>query len=133
MAHVETAIPDSFAAKPRRPKRRLPRHAFDRRSRPGRRAKLLAQLYRERLKADAADPLLAIQIVKTANLVALSEDLTARAISGADIPADDIVRLNRLCDLNLRRLRLDRHDPRPRTESLDEYVARTYGSSESAT
>src|SRR5262245_59168997 len=121
MSDTVTAMQDNYPAKRRRSKRRLPRHAFDRRSRVGRRAKVLARLYRERLGPDASDPLLAIQIEKTASLVALSEIVTAKAIAGADIAADDVVRLNRLCDLNLRRLRLDRHVP-PRGQSLGDIL-----------
>ena len=135
MSQVATAIQGQYPATPQRRKRKhwnkLPRHGFDRRTRIGRRALTLAALYRERLGSDAADPLLANAIERAAHLVALCEDLTARSLRGQDIPPDDVVRLNRLCDLQLRRLKLDRHQP-PATESVADYLARTYGREDAA-
>jgi hypothetical protein len=122
MGHNSAAMQDTFPAKLRRPKRRLPRFQYDRRSRIGRRTKALARIYSEKLGPAASDPLMQAQIQRTASLVALSEQVTAKAIAGEDVPPDDIVRLNRLCDLNLRRLRLDRHDVKPRGQSLGDLL-----------
>jgi hypothetical protein len=105
----------------------------DHRTRVGRRVLALRRIFRQRLGSDVEDPVLASAVDRTAQLVALAESLSARSIRGEAIAADDVVRMHRLADLHLRRLKLDRHDVRTRTESVDEYVARTYGNGESAT
>ena len=124
MSQVAAHLQQGCPPKPRLRRRHSPKlpRVIDGRTRIGRRARALARLYRERLGRDADDLLLAMAIEKTARLVALAEDLTARALRGQDIPPDDIVRLNGLCDLQLRRLRLDRHQP-PATLTLAEYLS----------
>ena len=117
IAHVQEQYPET-AWRPKGHWRKLPR-AIDGRTRIGRRARALIRLYCTRLGSDADDPILANAIQRTAQLVALCEDLTARSLRGQDIPPDDIVRMNRLCDLQLRRLKLDRHAPQPATSLGD--------------
>jgi hypothetical protein len=101
------------------PKRsgKLPR-PVDHRTRVGRRVLELRRLYRQRLGPDADDPVLASAVDRAAQLVALAEDASAKAVRGQAVAADDVVRLHRLADLHLRRLKLDRHDVRPLGQSL---------------
>jgi hypothetical protein len=118
MGHVEAAIPGRSSAK----RSKLPRHAIDRRTRLGRRSKELVQLFRSRLGSDVvADAVLAAAVERAARLVCLAEDLSARALRG-EAPADDVVRVTRLADLHMRRLKLDRHVPRDATPSLEQYL-----------
>jgi hypothetical protein len=49
---------------------------------------------------------LAVAIGKAAELVALAEDMRARALRGVDVNADDLVRMQRLADASVRRLNL---------------------------
>jgi len=106
-------------------KRRRPRpgRPFDKRTRTGRRTAELAVHFRARLGvADAGDPLLLAQIEHAARLVALSEAASARALrADPDISLDDVVRLQRLADQSVRRLRLDRHKP-PSAPGLADYL-----------
>src|SRR4051812_21219537 len=88
-------------------KRRAPVR-FDARSFLGRRVKALATSFRERL-GDASDPLLLDAVERAAELQALAEDATARALRGDPAASlDDLVRLTRCADLAVRRLNLDR-------------------------
>jgi len=53
-------------------------------------------------------------------LTALAEDAAARATRGT-ATLDDVVRLTRLADISVRRLRLDRH--KTKQASLSDYLA----------
>ena len=79
----------------------------------GRRIKLLAAAFRERVGLDDADPdpVLLAAVEKAARLTALAEDAAARA-TRADPKSRStmLCRLTRLADLSVRRLRLDRHN-----------------------
>jgi hypothetical protein len=67
-------------------------------------------------------------IEKAARLAALSEDASAKALNADPrVDMDTLVRLNRLADLALRRLHLDRH--RAAQPSLSEYLGRNGNSS----
>jgi hypothetical protein len=66
----------------------------------------------------SSHPVLASAVDRAAQLVALAEDASAKAVRGQAVAADDVVRLHRLADLHLRRLKLDRHDVRPLGQSL---------------
>jgi hypothetical protein len=96
------------------PKRRNHRKAhkpFDRRFVLGKRVQLLAAIFAERLSLDTTDPdpVLAAAIEKAARLTALAEQASARALrADPAISLDDLVRLQRLADLAVRRLHLDR-------------------------
>ena len=81
MAHVDAATEPVRRRK--RPKK-LPRHAYDRRKRLGRRITALVELFRERLGPAevAADPVLAAQVERAARLTAIAEEVSARALRG---------------------------------------------------
>jgi hypothetical protein len=49
---------------------------------------------------------LTVAIGRAAELVALVEDMRARALRGINVNADDLVRMQRLADLSVRRLNL---------------------------
>src|SRR4051794_28293216 len=76
MTQVDSAV--SPVHRRKRPKK-LPAHAFDRRTRMGRRAVPLAATFGRRLGQDAADPILQVQIERAARLVAFSKQLSARS------------------------------------------------------
>ena len=91
----------------------------------GRRATKLASIYRERLglTADDADPVLLDAVERAARLTALAEDASARAVRGdPQITLDDVVRLQRVSDLAVRRLHLDKHR-KSETVGLSDYLA----------
>jgi transposase len=95
-------------AKSKRNKRRA-KVSIDMRFVIGRRIKELTAAFRERVGPDAdQDPVLLASVEKAARLTALAEDAAARATRGT-ATLDDVVRLTRLADISVRRLRLDRH------------------------
>jgi hypothetical protein len=101
--------------------KKLPAHAFDRRTRMGRRAVQLAATFNARLGEDAGDLVLQVQVERAAQLVAYSEVLSARALrADPAVCPDDVVRLTRLADISVRRLNLDRH--KRRLPRLPEYL-----------
>jgi hypothetical protein len=65
---------------------------------------------------------LAAAVMKAAELVALVEDMRARALRGAEINADDLVRMQRLADASVRRLALPNAARKP-APTLAEYLA----------
>jgi hypothetical protein len=91
----------------RRHKNYVPRRV-DNRFRSARRAKALRVHYTEVLAAAGRELSieLAAAVTKAAELVALVEDMRARALRGTEINADDLVRMQRLADLSVRRLAL---------------------------
>jgi hypothetical protein len=83
---------------------------FDGRFVLGRRVHKLAATFRQRLGIDEADPdpLLLSAIDRAAQLQALAEQAAAGALrADPKVGLDDLVRLQRLADLAVRRLRLD--------------------------
>jgi len=91
---------------------RRARKPFDGRYVIGKRVKQLTTVFRERLGADAHDPITDAAIRRCAETVALSEDLRARMLRGENISADDVLRASRTADLLTRRLHLERHKRR---------------------
>jgi hypothetical protein len=50
---------------------------------------------------------------KAAELISISEDMRAKMLRGVDVNADDLVRMQRLADLSVRRLALPTGSSRP--------------------
>ena len=117
------AVASQTPAPKRRRNHRKARKPFDGRYAIGRRIKQLAITFRERLSLDAnPDPLLLTAIERAAQLQALAEQAAARALRADPAVAyDDVVRLSRLADHAVRRLRLDRRDTKQ--PSLSDYLA----------
>jgi hypothetical protein len=61
---------------------------------------------------------LAVAIGRAAELVAVVEDMRARALRGVDVNADDLVRLQRLADLSVLRLNLPAAASKPALDPL---------------
>ena len=102
--------------------KKLPAHAFDRRTRTGRRAVQLAATFSQRLGDDAGDLVLQVQVERAAQLVAYSEVLSARALrADPAVNPDDVIRASRAADHAMRRLHLDRHVAQ-RPPTLAEYL-----------
>jgi hypothetical protein len=111
-AECSTVASQTPAPKKRRNHRRAHK-LYDRRFAVGRRIKELTLTFRERLGLDEADhdPLLLAAIERAAQLQALAEQAAARALrADPKVAYDDVVRLSRLADHALRRLRLDRRN-----------------------
>jgi hypothetical protein len=119
MTQVDAVV--SPTRRRKRPKK-LPAHAFDRRTRMGRRAVQLAATFSQRLGDDAGDLVLQVQVERAAQLVAYSEVLSARALrADPAVCPDDVIRASRAADHAMRRLRLDRNVAQ-RVQTLDEYL-----------
>jgi hypothetical protein len=116
---AESAAVTSIApAKPRPNKRRV-KVRIDKRYALGRRVKELEATFRARLGADALDPVTDTAIRRAAEMVALAEAASARALrADPRVSMDDVVRLQRAADLAVRRLHLDRHKSSPAGPSL---------------
>jgi hypothetical protein len=124
MTFVASEVQYNPARKKRPKQRRLSLSPFDKRTRAGRRAVELAKSFRERLNADPADKILAAAIEKAARLIALSEDASAKALNGDPrITLDDVVRLARLSDLAVKRLKLDERKQPAMSPLMAEIVA----------
>jgi hypothetical protein len=111
------------AARPTRNGKRAPK-PIDRRFVLGKRIAQLSAIFAERAGLDAndPDPVLSAAVEKAARLTGLAEDAAARAArNDPRITLDDLVRLQRLADLCVRRLRLDRQSSS--APSLTSYLA----------
>jgi hypothetical protein len=87
------------------------------------RARALAQLYASRLGEAASDPIVARTIQKAAELQALADELRQRRLKGDEgVSPDDIVRLDRLADISVKRLQLDRVKAAPSGPSLSDIL-----------
>jgi histidinol-phosphate/aromatic aminotransferase/cobyric acid decarboxylase-like protein len=76
-----------------------------------------------RLGSVADDPVMAAAVARAAQLQALAEAASARALrADPKVTLDDVVRLNRLADHAVRALRLNRHNVK-RVPTLSEYLA----------
>jgi hypothetical protein len=96
---------------------------IDRRTKAARRAEELADMYRAKLGAAADDPMMAHNIAKASRLLALAEAEQAKALnSDLDADLDLLVKLNRLADAAVRRLKLDERK-QPAGPSLMQYLA----------
>jgi hypothetical protein len=106
-----------------------PPQPFDKRTRYGRRAAALVAHFQQRLgiiDKSSADPLVLAEIDHAAQTIALAEAAAARALRGDPaVTIDDVVRLQRLGDLLMRRLHIS-HKPLRRQHStapsLDEVL-----------
>jgi hypothetical protein len=99
---------------------------IDKRSALGRRVTRLAATFRARVGFDAnPDPLLLTAIEHAAQLQALAEQAAARALrADPKVAYDDVVRLSRLADHAVRRLRLDQRVKQPPPKLADYLAAR---------
>src|SRR5262245_21508769 len=71
-----------------------------------RRTKQLIELYTAQAGEAAADPIMAVQIKRASEVVALADDLRNRRMCGdISVTPDDIVRTSRLGELLVRQLR----------------------------
>jgi hypothetical protein len=97
---------------------------IDYRKRVGRRARELSQHFTAAVSASGRELSieLAVAIGKAAELVALVEDMRARALRGVDVNADDLVRMQRLADMSVRRLALPSAAGKP-APTLSSYLA----------
>jgi hypothetical protein len=103
------AVTSIAPAKPK-PNKRRARVQIDKRFALGRRVKQLTAIFRQRLGADAEDPVLDAAIRRAAETTALAEDLRARMLRGERVDPDDVLRTTRAADALTRRLHLDRHN-----------------------
>jgi hypothetical protein len=101
---------------------------IDYRRRVGKRARELSQHFTAALVGSGRELSieLAVAIGKAAELVALVEDMRARALRGVEINADDLVRMQRLADASVRRLNLPSAAGRP-MPTLAEYLEHAEG------
>ena len=112
--------PERQGPRPKKRRRRVP----DGRFWVVRRTKQLIELYTAQLGEAAADPIVAAQIRRASEVVALADDLRNRRMCGDNsVTPDDIVRTSRLGDLLTRRLHLDRHKQQPQQQNLTQYLA----------
>ena len=113
----------SDAPRRRRHWRYTPRR-IDNRRRAARRAKALREHYTAVLTAAGRELSieLAAAVTKAAELVALVEDMRARALRGVEVNADDLVRMQRLADASVRRLALPNAASK-QAPTLAEYLA----------
>ena len=120
-----TRVADAGSKTPRRRRqwRYTPRR-IDNRRRAARRAKALREHYTAALATTGRELSieLAAAVMKAAELVALVEDMRARALRGAEINADDLVRMQRLADASVRRLALPNAASK-QAPTLAEYLA----------
>jgi hypothetical protein len=109
----------------RRRKHRKPRKPFDGRKKICRRVKQLTLTFRERLAVgDDPDPLLLARIDRAAQLQALAEQLSARALrEDPAVTSDDLVRLTRWADLAMRRLDIIGKRKEPAQMGVTAYLA----------
>jgi hypothetical protein len=108
-----------------KPNKRRARVSVDKRFAIGKRIAQLAAVYAERAGLDASnpDPVLQAAVEKAALLTGLAEQASAGAArADPKVGLDDVVRLNRLADLVVRRLHLDQRR-RPTAPSLSSYLA----------
>jgi hypothetical protein len=98
----------------RRRKRRKPTR-LDHRTRVGRRAGELSRHFAKALTGSGRELSieLTVAIGKAAELVALVEDMRARALRGVDVSPDDLVRMQRVADQAVRRLALPSGSAKP--------------------
>jgi hypothetical protein len=110
-------------AKERRQRYRGPRRKNpDGRTWVMKRSRELAQMYAERLGAEAmADALTARNVERAATLAALAEDVLHRSLRGDIIARDDIIRTERLALMAEKALGLDRHK-RPASRGLGAFI-----------
>jgi hypothetical protein len=94
----------------------------DGRLRAARRAKALREHFTETLVGAGRELSveLAAAVGKAAELIALVEDMRAKALRGVEINADDLVRMQRIADASVRRLALPSGKPEP--PSVDQYL-----------
>ena len=107
---------------------------IDYRKRVGKRARELSQHFTAAVSASGRELSieLAVAIGKAAELVALAEDLRARMLrADPSANADDVVRMQRLADVSVRRLNLPSAASKP-TPTLGDYLASNHTTDEAA-
>jgi hypothetical protein len=120
---VETAVAAATVPARPRPNKRKAKVRIDKRYALGRRVKALVATFRERLGPDADDPVTQTAIWRTAETIALSEQLRGQLLRGVPgISVDDALRLTRTAEAMTRRLHLDRHKQPAPTPSLQQYL-----------
>jgi hypothetical protein len=98
----------------RQPKRRnLPRHRLDGRTRIAKRAKQLIAHFLGVLRDREITLDLEAAVCRASELLAIAEQLRADRLRGLPVPADDIVRTDRLANLALRQLGLRGEPAKP--------------------
>jgi hypothetical protein len=96
---------------------------LDKRFAIGKRVTELVAIFRQRLGPDADDPLMQTAIERTAETIALSEQVRARVLRGdLTVSIDDALRLSRSAEAMTKRLCLDRHKQPAATPSLQQYL-----------
>jgi hypothetical protein len=96
---------------------------LDGRSRIMKRASQLAAHYTtllDKAGRETTSVPLATAIISAAELVALAEHERTRLLRGENVDPDNVIRMQRLADMSVRRLHLDQQAQRPQT--LDEYL-----------
>jgi hypothetical protein len=131
MVAERVATARAGAAKPTRNGKRA-RVVIDKRFALGRRVQQLTATFRARLGPEAARDLLVLTATeRAAVLQTLAEQAAVRALRGdTRVTYDDIVRLARLADISVRRLRLDQRSAKQQP-TLADYL-RSRSTSESA-
>jgi hypothetical protein len=114
---------------PKRRRRRgpKPRQPFDKRTLLGRRVMQLVGTFRERLGAEADDPLVAAAIRRAAEVTALAERWRSRMLRGERVSTETVLRLTRTADLLTRKLGLDRHKPQQAGPTLADVIRQGWG------
>jgi hypothetical protein len=111
--------------RPKRRRRLVPRQRLDGRTRIAKRAKQLAAHFLEALGDREITLELEAAVRRVGELIAIAEQLRADKLRGLPVPADDIVRTDRLANLALRQLGLPKAKP-AEAESLSAYLADRY-------
>jgi hypothetical protein len=128
MVAKRVATTRAVAGRPTRNGKRAP-VSIDKRFVIGRRIKQLTAAFCARVGADVdQDPVLLAAVEKAAQLTALAEDAAAKATrADPKVSLDDVVRLTRLADISVRRLRLDQRNVK-QPPKLSDYLAARGGS-----
>jgi hypothetical protein len=79
-------------------------------------------VFRQRLGDAGSDPVLLVAVERAARLTAYAELLSAKALRGQNVSADDVIRAHRASDMAVRRLHLDRHKQPAPAPTLMQYL-----------
>jgi hypothetical protein len=120
---AESALGANKVPHRRRRNHRRARVRIDRRSVLGQRVTELERVFRQRLGDAALDPIVDTALKRAAELTALAEAASGRALrADPGVTLDDVVRLQRTAALAVHRLHLDRK-PLPSAPSLGQLLA----------
>ena len=110
-----------------KPNKRRSLVRIDRRYALGRRVTQLESVFRQRLGDAALDPIVDTAVRRAAEVTALAEEASARALrNDPRVSLDDVVRLQRTAAMAVHRLHLDRHR-KPDGLSLSDYLRSHHG------